>query len=154
MRKSTRIIFAGVCLATAAALVMAAAGQDPKPAEEKPAEFKIPEEEVKRVNPVRATAESLAQGRRIYRTDCVFCHGASGDGQGELAEPMELKMLDYTDPKSLEKFTDGELRYIILKGKGKMPPGDERLKDNQPWHLVNLVRSFAKKEAPAKNGSP
>lgn len=121
--------------------------QDPKPAEPPAAEFKIPEEEIKRSNPVRSTAASVAAGKRIWGTDCAFCHGATGDGKGDLVEPIELKLLDYREPKALEKFTDGELHYIIVTGKGKMPAGGGRLKGERAWHLVNYVRSLARKEA-------
>ena len=146
MRRPALILFVVVCFA------LAAASQDPKPPEPV-AEFKIPDEEIKRSNPVRRTAASAAAGRRIWGTDCAFCHGATGDGKGDLVEPMELKLLDYRDPEALKKFTDGELHYIILKGKGKMPGGEARFKGEKAWHLVNYVRSLARKVAPAKSGT-
>ncbi|HEX8896866.1 MAG TPA: hypothetical protein VF783_26375, partial [Terriglobales bacterium] len=36
----------------------------------------------KMVNPVRPTAESLAQGKKYYGYDCLMCHGQSGNGKG------------------------------------------------------------------------
>ena len=42
--------------------------------------------------------------------------------------------------------TDGELFYIIQKGKGDiMPPEGDRQKPDAIWNMVTLVRSFAKK---------
>ena len=42
--------------------------------------------------------------------------------------------------------TDGELFYIIQKGKGdNMPPEGDREKPDGIWNMVTLVRSFAKK---------
>lgn len=153
MLRPALVLLAVVCIGVAAAPGAPRRGdQDAKPAEQA-AEFKIPEEEIKRENPVKSTGDSVAAGKRIWGTDCAFCHGADGDGKGDLVEPMGLKVLDYRDAKSLEKFTDGELHYIILKGKGKMPGGEARLKGDRAWHLVNYVRSLAKKEAPAKSGS-
>ena len=39
---------------------------------------------MKLVNPVKPTAESLAQGKKYYGYDCAMCHGKTGDGKGEV----------------------------------------------------------------------
>ena len=122
--------------------------QEKKEAPKEPAEFKIPPEEARRQNPVKPTLSSIAQGKRIYNFDCAMCHGKDGDGKGDLADPMGLKLRDYRDPAALEDFTDGELFYILAKGKGKMPGDEGRMKPEQRWHLINFIRSLAKK-APA-----
>ena len=107
-----------------------------------PAEYTIPPEEAKQPNPVKPTAESLAKGKKIYGYDCALCHGESGDGKGD----VEMKGIpDFTNPDSLKNRTDGELFYIIRKGKGEMPPEGDRAKPEDVWNLVNYVRSFAKK---------
>jgi mono/diheme cytochrome c family protein len=124
------------------------AGQDQKPAV---AEFKMPPEAVKAPNPVKPTAGSLALGKKTYGYDCAMCHGKDGDGKGDLASDMKLKMLDYTDPAALKDMTDGGLFYIIKNGKGDMPAEGDRAKPEEIWNLVNYVRSLAKKDAAAKS---
>jgi mono/diheme cytochrome c family protein len=109
-------------------------------------EYKIPDEFVKKANPVKATPEGLETVRRLYGFDCAMCHGKEGDGKGELAEQMKLELKDWRNPVSLEKMTDGELFYIITKGKGKMVAEGDRAKEEQRWQLVNLIRSLAKKK--------
>ena len=47
-----------------------------------------------RTNPVKATPESIAQGKKIYGYDCASCHGATGDGKTDVAK--DLKMPDLT----------------------------------------------------------
>jgi mono/diheme cytochrome c family protein len=122
-----------------------------KPAEEKPAvEFKIPPEEAKKENPVKPTAESVARGKRTFGFECAMCHGVEGDGKGDLAEDMKLTIKDFRDPATLKDMTDGEVFYIITKGKGKMPGEEDRMKPDQLWDMVNYVRSFAKKEPAPK----
>ena len=80
-----------------------------------------------------------------------MCHGADGDGKGDLAEEMKLKLKDWRDPNSLEKFTDGELFYIVTNGRGKMTGGEgDRTSAEARWNLVNYVRAFAKKDAAGK----
>ena len=129
------------------------AGQEQKPASTTPAtaaEFKMPPEAAKAPNPVKATPASLAAGKKTYGYDCAMCHGKDGDGKGDLATDMKLKMLDYTDPAALKDMTDGELFYIIKNGKGDMPGEGDRAKSEETWSLVNYLRSFAKKYAAAK----
>lgn len=125
-----------------------------QPAEKKPAEtqteFKIPPEEAKRENPLKPTADSAAAGAHLYDSQCKMCHGPGGDGKGDLAVEMKLKMRDYRDPEALKGFTDGELFYILTTGKDKMPGQEDRLPSVQKWNLINYLRSLSKKEPPPK----
>jgi len=115
-----------------------------------PPEFKIPPEEAKRQNPVKPTPNSVAEGKRLYGFDCAMCHGKEGDSKGDLAESMGLKLRDFRDPAALKDLTDGELFYILAKGRGKMPGEEDRLKPEQIWNVINYIRSLGKKEPPPK----
>jgi mono/diheme cytochrome c family protein len=110
----------------------------------------VPAEEARRENPVKPTPAGLEAAKKFFGTDCALCHGKDGDGKGELAADMKAKMKDWRDPASLEKFTDGELFFIITKGRGEMMGEEGRAKPEQCWQLVNYVRSLAKKESAAK----
>ncbi len=97
-------------------------------------------------NPVKPTPEGLAEAKRLYGYHCAMCHGKDGDGKGDLAVSMDLKLNDWRDPSTIEKMTDGQLFYIITNGKGKMVGGEgDRTKESVRWNLVNLVHSFGKK---------
>jgi mono/diheme cytochrome c family protein len=111
----------------------------------------IPVEAAKAENPVKTSPESLARAKKWWTLDCAMCHGASGNGQGDTAKEMKLKLVDFTDPKTLKDRTDGEIRYIIKNGHNDMPAEGDRIKTEEGWDLVNYVRSLAKtKEAEAK----
>ena len=111
-----------------------------------PQPIAIPAEAARAVNPVKSTPASLIHARKIYGYDCAICHGATGDGKGDMVADLKLKMKDYTDPAALKDLTDGELFYIIRNGKGQMTPEEAaRAKDGDVWNMVVLVRSFAKK---------
>ena len=97
------------------------------------------------VNPVKPTPESHAHAKKMYGYDCAVCHGANGNGKGDIAGEMKSPLKDYTDPASLKDMTDGELFYIIKNGKGQMPPEGDRGSTDDMWNMVILVRSFAKK---------
>lgn len=112
-------------------------------------EPKMMPEDVEKKNPVAPSAEGLAQARKMFGYNCAMCHGKTGDGKGDLAADMKLELRDWRDPASLEKMTDGELFWIISNGKGKMPGEGDRDPEKMRWNYVNLVRSFAKKDAAA-----
>lgn len=118
------------------------AGQQPAAA---PAAFVIPPEAVHMTNPVKATAEGKAHAAKMYGYDCEMCHGANGNGKGDLAVQQKLAMKDWTNPATLQTMTDGELFYIIKNGDAAMPAEGDRAKTDDLWNMVVLVRSFAKK---------
>lgn len=125
--------------------VLGAVSQEKKEPPAKQPEFKIPEEDSRRENPVKRDEGSIATGKRLHASQCAMCHGDKGDGKGELVETMKLKLRDWHDPAALKDMTDGDLFYILTRGKGDMPGQQNRLTLTQKWHLVNFIRSLAKK---------
>ena len=118
--------------------------QDKKPAEVKvssPAYQPVPVVEARRQNPVKATPESIASGKKIFAIDCTQCHGVAGDAKGNV--PKDLKIPDLTNAANLKDFSDGALFYRIKNGHGGMPPEGNRVQSDQLWDLVNYVRSLA-----------
>jgi mono/diheme cytochrome c family protein len=121
--------------------------QEAKPAP-RTAYSPVPVKDARAPNPVKATPESIAEGKKIYGYDCAQCHGPAGDGKTEAAK--NLKTPDLADPAFLKRRTDGELFYIIKNGRGNMPPEGNRVIPDQLWNLVNYVRSLARKQPPAE----
>ena len=115
------------------------AADAPKPTVDAP----IPAADAAKVNPVKATPVSIARARKVYGYDCAVCHGANGNGKGELSASMNLK--DYTDPAALRDLTDGQLFYIIQNGRGQMSGEAGRQNEQEIWNMVLLVRSFSRK---------
>jgi mono/diheme cytochrome c family protein len=105
----------------------------------------IPAADAAMVNPLKPTAEGLAKAKKIYGWDCAICHGDHGDGKGDLGAKYKLK--DWTDAASLQGLSDGELYYIIKNGRGQMPSEADRVKPDDVWNLVLLVRSYPKKQS-------
>ena len=123
------------------------AGQDTQENSDKSktADYKITPEDAARVNPVKSSPEGLAEARKVFGYDCAMCHGAKGDGKGDVVESMKLTMNNWREPATLANVTDGEIFYIITKGKGKMMAEGDRLPEKLRWNLVNLVRAMAAK---------
>jgi mono/diheme cytochrome c family protein len=125
-----------------ALLLFAGAPQQPPAAP--PAQSTIPAEDAHMVNPVKPTPESQARVKKMYGYDCAMCHGATGNGKGDIPD-LKPPPRDYTDPAALKDLSDGEIFYILKNGKGQMPPDGGRTKPEDLWNMVILVRSFAKK---------
>jgi mono/diheme cytochrome c family protein len=100
-------------------------------------------------NPIKATPENFAEAKKLFGYDCAMCHGVAGDGKGDLAASMGLKINDWRDSPRLAALSDGEVFDLIVKGKGKMIGEGDRYPAETVWKLVNYVRAFAKKDTPA-----
>lgn len=153
--RGTALFFSAVLLIALGAALGQEKDTKDKPKEgqtAEPAPAPIPPDESAKKNPVKPTADGLAEARKLYGYHCAMCHGKDGDGKGDLAEDMKLHLNDWRDPNTLSKYTDGTLFYIITNGRGKMVGGEgDRTKEEIRWNLVSLVRSFGKKtETPAK----
>jgi mono/diheme cytochrome c family protein len=115
------------------------------------AEQQISPEELNRKNPLDVTPASLAEGQRLYHaTDCALCHGKEGEGRGVLAKDVSMNTHDWRKPAALEHFTDGELFYIIEKGKGRMPAYAGRETPEQIWKMIIYLHSMAGIESSPK----
>jgi mono/diheme cytochrome c family protein len=119
----------------------------PAPKNRPPAEYKIPPEAARQVNPIKPTPESLEKAKKLYGYDCAMCHGKDGDGKGDVGADMKLKVSDFSDPATLKDITDGELFYIIKNGAREMPPEGGRVKADEIWNLIHYIRGFAKKKS-------
>jgi cytochrome c5 len=146
------LVLGALLLASSGILTAKQTGTQEKPKESQAAtsDSKVPPEEAARKNPVPSTPEGLAEARRFYKYQCTMCHGENGDGKGDLVETMKLKMNDWRNASSMEGRTDGELFYILTNGRGAMVGEGDRTKEVIRWNLINLVRSFSKKDSKEK----
>ncbi len=111
-------------------------------------ELTIPKEArdvaAKRPNPVKQSPESVAIGRRHFRTFCAPCHGEGGKGDG----PVSAKFIpppDLTNPALHKARTDGYWHSYMSVGGVIMPSYGEALSPEERWHVVNYLRTLAAK---------
>lgn len=117
--------------------------QAPAPAQAAPAATPgaVPPEYVGKANPVKPTTELQERAKKLYGWDCAMCHGANGDGKGDVAADQKLVLSDFRD--SLTKMSDGEMFYIIQNGKGKMPSESDRANPDLIWNMVTYLRKMS-----------
>lgn len=97
-------------------------------------------------NPVAATAESIADGKRLYQRHCASCHGANAEGGA--GNDLIPAAPDLTDKEWKRGGSDGEIFSAIKNGVPpdlNMIPFGDQLKDPEIWNVVNYLRSIAKK---------
>ncbi len=94
-------------------------------------------------NPVPASPEATAAGKRIYSRMCSRCHGAEGKGDGSAAS---APVPDLTDDAWDYGGSDGEIFSVIHDGVSTNMDGyAARLSDADIWNVVAFVRSVAAK---------
>ncbi len=99
-------------------------------------------------NPIAATPESVASGRRTYRRMCALCHGAEGKGDGGGAGAGGVPA-DLTAGRWRYGGSDGELFSVIHDGTSADMQGyAEQLSDTDIWNLVNYLRTLAPSRHP------
>ena len=89
-------------------------------------------------NPVAVTAVTLAEGKRLYETFCLVCHGARGQGDGPLI-PKIPNPPSYTTNRLLA-MPDGQIFHVITMGSGKMPSYASQISDEERWTIIDYVR--------------
>ena len=92
----------------------------------------------------------LERGKQAYLANCVICHGANGDGNGQLArgmEPAPTNFLDDTLMARLSPFHAFNTIRLGVEGTAMVP--FDTLTDEQVWDLAFYIKSmrFDKKEA-------
>jgi mono/diheme cytochrome c family protein len=97
-----------------------------------------------RRNPVAASAESVREGGELFAIYCTPCHGSSGRGDG----PVSTKFVppaDLTNPELHKVRTDGYWQSYLSAGGAVLPSYAESLTAEERWHVVNYLRTLAKK---------
>ena len=109
-----------------------------------PKPWLVPDADNNKVNPIKADASSIADGKTLWGTHCQSCHGKKGMGDGPKAAQLKTEAGDFSKA-STQSQTDGSLYYKIAKGRGDMPGFKKKIPENDDiWSLVNFIRTLKK----------
>ena len=151
------MLFPGAILTLAFAFAVGAWAQEaPDVGPETPAPLKAMESHVGKV-----TGHSFA-GKRMYRAECIGCHGPLGDGNGENAQWIDPKPRDFTaavfkcrSTPTGTLPTDEDLFNAITRGfySTNMPQW-RPLTPEQRSDLIAYIKTFSPRWEKEKPGDP
>ncbi len=98
-------------------------------------------------NPIPATPDAIAAGKRTFRYYCYTCHGLDGQDTGvPFADRMSPPVPPLTSPQ-VQSYTDGQLKWIIQHGisPSGMPASEGILNDEEMWQIVDYIRHLPPK---------
>jgi mono/diheme cytochrome c family protein len=95
-------------------------------------------------NPTAGNLHDAKEGKTIFQTYCVACHGDKGKGNGPSAAGLNPQPANLT-LKRIQKQTDGAFFWKITTGKPPMLSWKYTLTKKQRWELVDYIRELAKK---------
>jgi mono/diheme cytochrome c family protein len=116
--------------------------------------WEAPRGENRRPNPVPATPETIATGKRLYARYCATCHGKEGEGEGPGAANLEPRPAAFDDARMMAHEQDGGLFWKIGEGRRLMPPWKDTLGEADRWNLVNFLRTLPKGPMPGMREMP
>jgi len=105
-------------------------GMHPLPSERDPIE-----------NPLGASREVLAAGKKVYGFYCRQCHGPGGDGMGTVGQSFAPLPTDLRSGYVREQ-TDGQIFERIGRGYKRHPPLAYTVSINDRWAVVSYMRSL------------
>jgi mono/diheme cytochrome c family protein len=86
----------------------------------------------------------VKRGEQLFAVYCTPCHGASGKGDGVVATKY-VPPADLTNPDLQKARTDGFWQNYLTAGGAIMPSYAEALSPEERWHVVNFLRTLAKR---------
>ncbi len=89
-----------------------------------------------------------ANGKKLFESTCVPCHGMDGKGNGPAAKGLNPPPRNFTDKALMSKMTDEHIFQTIKGGGaavGKSPvmPAQPQFTDQQLKDLISYVRHFS-----------
>ncbi|TVQ76296.1 MAG: cytochrome c [Flavobacteriales bacterium] len=87
----------------------------------------------------RFSEASLKEGERLYTRFCVNCHGAKGDGNGNLVEQGKFAGVPTYDNVRLPDITPTSIFHVITHGKGVMGSHAAQIETKDRWLIVQHV---------------
>jgi mono/diheme cytochrome c family protein len=96
-------------------------------------------------NPLPVTEEVLLEGRRVYETHCLVCHGQLGDGKKLLSDEYKATPTNLHS-SVIKQASDGYLFGVISLGKNAMASYSKDISPDERWSLVHYLRALQRSQ--------
>ncbi len=90
-------------------------------------------------NPYHPTPQTLEEGKVLFETYCMVCHGQQGRGDGPISGKIPPPPSYISD--RLMQFPPGRIFHAITMGAGKMPSYASQLSTDDRWKIVTYVHT-------------
>src|SRR5262249_5450072 len=91
------------------------------------------------INHYRATPQTLEEGKALFQTYCMVCHGEQGKGDGPISGKIPPPPSYVSD--RLMQFPPGRIFHVVTMGAGKMPSYAAQLSPDERWKIVTYVHA-------------
>jgi mono/diheme cytochrome c family protein len=101
----------------------------------------------KDVNPVKDTPDAVKDGKQMFASYCMVCHGLDGQNTGvPFAETLSPPVPSLSS-EQVQAYSDGQLKWIIKNGiwPSGMPPSTGDFGDDDMWRMVLYIRHLPPK---------
>jgi mono/diheme cytochrome c family protein len=98
-------------------------------------------------NPEKPTASNIADGKQLFNSYCMVCHGLDGQNTGvPFAQTVSPPVPSLASPQ-VQAYSDGQLKWIIKNGiyPSGMPPSTGDFSDDDMWLMVLYIRHLPPK---------
>jgi mono/diheme cytochrome c family protein len=93
-------------------------------------------------NQLPITAELLKRGQQRFTINCTPCHGALGDGNGITKKIGAMAVVANLHDKRIVEMNDGELFYVITKGRNLMGAYEGNIAIEDRWAVIAYLRAL------------
>jgi len=108
-----------------------------------------------------AFAAHVAEGRRVYYSNCFFCHGDTMRADGIYAEYLNPIPTNFTSAGTIEQLQESFLFWRISKGGPGMPPAgapwdsampawEQFLSEDEMWDVILYLYDFTDRRPRAR----
>jgi mono/diheme cytochrome c family protein len=95
-------------------------------------------------NPFKGDANAVLEGKKIFMSMCVACHGETGKGNGSASVAIMPRPANFLSIQ-IESESDGAIFWKLTEGRPPMASYKTLLTDDQRWQLVTFIRSLEEK---------
>lgn len=92
-------------------------------------------------SPLQVTDDVEAKGKFLYERNCIYCHGAKGDGAGPLVESGKFPSAptSYITLHENGKLSEGHVYHVITYGIRIMGSHATQLDPQERWEVIAYV---------------
>jgi mono/diheme cytochrome c family protein len=90
-------------------------------------------------SPLPSSPATIEDGRGLYQTYCLVCHGANGRGDGPLVVAGKIPTPPAYSSTRVAAFPPGRIVHVVTKGTQKMPSYAALLTPDERWKVVTYV---------------